>query len=75
MDKKNSFNKITEEERLQLAVKLDKDLEKFVNNLPQKKYEDGWNEESWEEVLSFKILPFFADIPFCSRKWKVTPSS
>lgn len=43
---------MTDEERLKLAQKLDDDLEQFINNLPKKRYEDGWPEDRWEEVLT-----------------------
>jgi len=43
---------MTDEERLKLAQKLDADLEQFINNLPKKRYEDGWPEDRWEEVLT-----------------------
>lgn len=42
---------MTPEERLQLAAKLDKELDEFIEKLPRKKYEDGWPEDRWEEVL------------------------
>lgn len=41
---------MTHEERLQLAEKLDKELDEFIEKLPRKKYEDGWPEDRWEEV-------------------------
>lgn len=44
---------MTEVERLELAKKLDADLDEFINNLPRRKYEDGWPEDSWEEVYYF----------------------
>lgn len=46
---------MTDEDRLKLAQKLDADLEDFINNLPKKRYEDGWPEDRWEEVL--KVSP------------------
>ncbi|XP_076254698.1 DNA polymerase interacting tpr containing protein of 47kD isoform X2 [Rhynchophorus ferrugineus] len=60
MDGENSLrsNKtMTDVERLELAQKLDADLDEFINNLPRRKYEDGWPEDSWEEEM-FKH-PFF----------------
>lgn len=41
----------TEKERLELAAKLDKDLDDFISNLPKTRYEDGWPKDRWEEVL------------------------
>lgn len=41
---------MTDEERLELAKKLDKELDEFIGSLPKKKYEDGWPEDRWEEV-------------------------
>jgi len=48
---------MTEEERLKLAAKLDAELDDFINNLPKKKYEDGWPEDRWEEEMAKH--PFF----------------
>lgn len=44
---------MTHEERLKLAAKLDKELDEFIENLPRKKYEDGWPEDRWEEVITY----------------------
>lgn len=41
---------MTDEERLELCTKLDKELDEFIESLPRKKYEDGWPEDRWEEV-------------------------
>lgn len=41
----------TEEERLQLAAKLDQDLDNFIDSLEKKRYTDGWPEDRWEEVI------------------------
>ena len=41
---------LTEDERLQLAAKLDQDLEKFINSREKTPYTDGWKEETWREV-------------------------
>lgn len=43
---------MTHEERMQLAAKLDKELDEFIEKLPRKKYEDGWPEDRWEEVIN-----------------------
>ncbi|XP_044763280.1 DNA polymerase interacting tetratricopeptide repeat-containing, protein of 47 kDa [Coccinella septempunctata] len=61
MDKSNNFNKMTEDERIQLAAKLDKELEQFVDGLPKRSYEDGWAEESWEQEM--ESHPFFMTKP------------
>lgn len=45
-----SKKSMTHEERLQLAAKLDKELDEFIEKLPRKKYQDGWPEDRWEEV-------------------------
>lgn len=42
--------KMTDEERLALAEKLDKDLDGFINSLEKKRYTDGWPEDRWQEV-------------------------
>lgn len=47
---------MTDEERLKLAAKLDADLERFITNLPKKKYDDGWAEDRWEEVRNMLKL-------------------
>jgi hypothetical protein len=40
----------TEEERLKLADKLDKDLDEFINSLERKPYAEGWSPDNWVEV-------------------------
>ena len=40
----------TEEERLQLAAKLDAELDDFINGLEKKRYTEGWPEDRWQEV-------------------------
>lgn len=44
---------MTDEERLELAARLDADLEGFIDGLEKKRYEDGWPEDRWEEVIVF----------------------
>lgn len=44
---------MTDEERLKLAKKLDDELDEYINSLPKTKYEDGWPEDRWEEVVLF----------------------
>lgn len=61
MDKSNNFNKMSDEERIQLATKLDKELEKFIDDLPKSKYKDGWAEDTWEKEM--ESHPFFMAKP------------
>ncbi|KAL7022144.1 hypothetical protein ACKWTF_012151 [Chironomus riparius] len=53
----SSKTKISEEERIKLAEKLDRDLDEFIGSLEQKRYKDGWSEENWQE--EFDRHPFF----------------
>lgn len=48
---------MSDEERLELCKKLDKDLDNFIESLPKKKQEDGGPEENWLE--EFEKHPFF----------------
>lgn len=43
--------KISDEERIKLAEKLDKELDDFIGSLKKTRYKDGWNEDNWQEVL------------------------
>lgn len=43
-------NTMSDAERLELAAKLDQDLEDFINGLEKKPYTEGWPEDRWEEV-------------------------
>ncbi|GJQ75280.1 putative tetratricopeptide repeat protein [Trypoxylus dichotomus] len=52
---------MSDEERLELAKKLDKELDDFINNLPKKEYTDGWPEDRWEEEM--EKHPFFMKKP------------
>ncbi|KAJ8956073.1 hypothetical protein NQ318_016525 [Aromia moschata] len=52
---------MSQEERLHLAAKLDKELDDFIEKLPKKKYEDGWPEDRWEEEMNKH--PFFMKEP------------
>lgn len=60
---------MTDEERLQLADKLDKDLDDFINSLEKKRYTDGWPEDKWRDVrknikknsLNFAIILFLGN--------------
>lgn len=49
---------MTEEERSQLAAKLDRDLDKFISGLEKRSYTEGWPEDRWEEVMKFYIKSF-----------------
>lgn len=48
---------MTEEERLQLAAKLDRELDEFIDGLERKRYDEGWPEDRWEEEM--EKHPFF----------------
>lgn len=48
--KNNKKKPMTDDERLALCEKLDKELEEFIDKLPKKKYSDGWSEDKWQEV-------------------------
>lgn len=41
---------MTTEERLQLAAKLDKELDDFIAGLEKRSYTEGWPEDRWQEV-------------------------
>ncbi|XP_068148266.1 DNA polymerase interacting tetratricopeptide repeat-containing, protein of 47 kDa [Drosophila tropicalis] len=47
----------TEEERLELAAKLDAELDAFIDGLEKKRYEEGWPEDRWQEEMDKH--PFF----------------
>ncbi|XP_055626999.1 DNA polymerase interacting tetratricopeptide repeat-containing, protein of 47 kDa [Toxorhynchites rutilus septentrionalis] len=51
---------MSDQERLELAAKLDKDLDQFIGSLEKKRYTEGWPEDRWEEEM--------AKHPFFSRK-------
>ncbi|XP_045455812.1 DNA polymerase interacting tetratricopeptide repeat-containing, protein of 47 kDa isoform X2 [Melitaea cinxia] len=48
---------MTDEERLALCQKLDKELDEFIDSLEKKGYDDGWPEDRWEEEMDKH--PFF----------------
>lgn len=48
---------MTDEERLALAAKLDRELDEYIDSLEPKPYTDGWLEENWEEEI--RKHPFF----------------
>lgn len=41
---------MTDEERAELAEKMDKELDDFINSLEKRGYTEGWPEDRWEEV-------------------------
>ncbi|XP_012267399.2 DNA polymerase interacting tetratricopeptide repeat-containing, protein of 47 kDa [Athalia rosae] len=47
----------TNAERLELAAKLDAELDDYINNLEQKQYTEGWPEDRWEAEMDKH--PFF----------------
>lgn len=51
MDDITPKKNMTDEERLALAEKLDKDLDDFIDGLERKRYTEGWPEDRWEEVI------------------------
>lgn len=50
-DSANSKKTMTDEERAELASRLDEDLDNFIDNLQKTPYKDGWKEETWREVI------------------------
>lgn len=56
---KEMASKLTEEQRRELAEKLDSDLDEYMNSMEAKssKYMDGWNQENWEQEM--ENHPFF----------------
>uniref|UniRef100_A0A182NPR7 TPR_REGION domain-containing protein n=1 Tax=Anopheles dirus TaxID=7168 RepID=A0A182NPR7_9DIPT len=57
MEEKQAKKVLTEQERLELADQLDKDLDSFISSLEQKRYTEGWPEDRWEEEMAKH--PFF----------------
>ncbi|XP_012059114.1 PREDICTED: tetratricopeptide repeat protein 4 [Atta cephalotes] len=51
----------TDEERLELAAKLDAELDEYINNLEKKSYTEGWPEDRWQEEM--EKHPFFMKKP------------
>uniref|UniRef100_A0A1A9ZPI1 Cns1/TTC4 wheel domain-containing protein n=1 Tax=Glossina pallidipes TaxID=7398 RepID=A0A1A9ZPI1_GLOPL len=47
----------TEQDRLELAAKLDAELDEFIDGLEKKRYEEGWPEDRWQEEM--EKHPFF----------------
>ncbi|KAK4878437.1 hypothetical protein RN001_010943 [Aquatica leii] len=48
---------ITNEQRLALAAKLDKELDDFIDSLEKRPYTEGWPEDRWQEEM--EKHPFF----------------
>lgn len=51
----------TEQERLELAAKLDAELDEYINSLERKSYAEGWPEDRWQEEM--EKHPFFMKKP------------
>lgn len=47
---------MTDAERLELAAKLDRELDEFINSLEKRQYTEGWPEDRWQEVISLSSL-------------------
>ncbi|GAB0096395.1 tetratricopeptide repeat protein 4 [Sergentomyia squamirostris] len=52
---------MSDEERLELAAKLDKDLDDFIDGLEKSRYTEGWPEDRWQEEM--EKHPFFMKRP------------
>ena len=51
MENINEEKKVyTEAERLELAAKLDADLDVFIDSLEKKRYTEGWDPATFEKV-------------------------
>jgi tetratricopeptide (TPR) repeat protein len=50
-------SQFSDEERLELAAKLDRDLDEFIDNLPKRKQEETTSFDRWEEEIANH--PFF----------------
>ncbi|KAF0755118.1 tetratricopeptide repeat protein 4 isoform X1 [Aphis craccivora] len=57
----DSKQPMTDEERAELASRLDEDLDNFIDNLQKTPYKDGWKEETWREEM--EKHPFFMTKP------------
>lgn len=51
----------TEQERLELAAKLDAELDEYISSLEKKRYVEGWPEDKWQEEM--EKHPFFMKKP------------
>lgn len=50
LNNSNDKKEWTEQDRLELAAKLDAELDEFIDGLEKKRYEEGWPEDRWQEV-------------------------
>ncbi|XP_058464344.1 DNA polymerase interacting tetratricopeptide repeat-containing, protein of 47 kDa isoform X1 [Malaya genurostris] len=57
----NNKKGMSDEERLQLATKLDNELDQFINSLEKRRYTEGWPEDRWEQEMAKH--PFFMQKP------------
>lgn len=60
-EQKEKKQPMSHEERIELAEKLDKELDEFINGLEKKRYTEGWPEDRWEEEM--EKHPFFMKKP------------
>ncbi|XP_046979522.1 DNA polymerase interacting tetratricopeptide repeat-containing, protein of 47 kDa [Schistocerca americana] len=59
--KPKKTSQMTDEERLQLAEKLDKELDEYIAGLERRPYTEGWPEDRWREEM--EKHPFFMTKP------------
>lgn len=52
---------MTEQERLDLAAQMDRELDDFIDSLEKRGYTEGWPEDRWEEEMDKH--PFFMKEP------------
>ncbi|KAL9913352.1 DNA polymerase interacting tpr containing protein of 47kD isoform 1-T2 [Glossina fuscipes fuscipes] len=57
LNNSNDKKEWTEQDRLELAAKLDAELDDFIDGLEKKRYEEGWPEDRWQEEM--EKHPFF----------------
>ena len=76
---KSGKESMTEEERHALALKLDEDLEAFINSREKQPYTEGWKESEWEKVIVYNILKlcvsfkYYFSVKQIFRRWSSTP--
>ncbi|CAD6238708.1 GSCOCG00008529001-RA-CDS [Cotesia congregata] len=56
-EEKSNKKNWTDEERLDLATKLDNELDEYINSFEKKPYSEGWPEDRWQEEM--EKHPFF----------------
>ena len=49
---------MSDDERHELAVKLDRELGDFINTREKTPYTEGWNPDNWEEVCCTWFMKF-----------------